>query len=363
MMKAAPGRSKLANAIVVKVGGDFGCGESTLTTAPDTSLTIPSYVAVGSQAELRRVRGGSHSSSVVADDEYILDHLGRTYFVGRLAYEQGTNATNARDDISRYWSGHTLRLLLTLVGAAYSADSVTVRLVTGLPVIVWTPENVARVQQSLCGVHTFKLNGRERQVIVPEVLVMMEGAGAMAKYGSQENAPQGVLDCGTRTLDLFQAQGMDPILDRCAGRPIGVDRIADEIQRWFEDEHKRPLTVRELRDVLHSYVAGQPHAPIYTDSGQVVINGEVGRIVDGIAEEIVSFVSACWSVGQRGQVASNLSQIIFVGGGAHYFRKHIERLLPRVVVPKKPELANAEGYHEVAQVLDERDWAAVRREL
>jgi hypothetical protein len=346
-------------AISVKVGGDFGCGDSTLVTGPGTSLTIPSYVAVGSQAELQRIRGGSRSLSPLGDDEYILEHAGRTYFVGRLAYDQGTNASNARDDISRYWNGHTLRLLLTLVGASYNADHVRLRLVTGLPVIVWTPENVVRVQQSLMGTHTFKLNGRERQVTVTSVLVMMEGAGALARYGSDENVPQGVLDCGTRTLDLFQAQGMDPILERCDGRPIGVDRIADEIQRWFEDEHKRPLTVRELRDVLRSHVEGRSHAPIFTEQGQVVINGEVGRIIDGIAEELISFISQKWSVGQRGQVASNLSQIIFVGGGAYYFGPHIKRLLPRVVVPDQPELANAVGYYEVAIALDEGDWAGL----
>lgn len=358
MVKRIIASKNVDGVVTAKVGGDFGCGDSTLVTQTGT-LTIPSYVAVGSQAELNRVRGGSHSTYLVADDEYILEHGGRTYFVGRLAYEQGTNATNARDDISRYWNGHALRLLLTLVGATFDADTVRLRLVTGLPVVVWTPDNVARVQQSLVGAHTCTLNGRTREVIVTEVLVMMEGAGALAKYGSEENVPQGVLDCGTRTLDLFQAQGMDPILERCDGRPIGVDRIADAIQRWFEDEHKRPLTVRELRDVLRSHVEGRPHAPIFTEQGQVVINGEVGRIVAGIAEEINSFVSQKWSVGQRGQVASNLSQIIFVGGGAHYFREHITRFLPRVVVPNHPELANAEGYYEVAIALDEGDWSAL----
>ena len=71
--------------------------------------------------------------------EYVLEVDGSSAFVGTLALEQSANASTARGDVNRYWSGHTLRLLMVLAGTLIKAPTFTVRIVTGLPVKVWVP--------------------------------------------------------------------------------------------------------------------------------------------------------------------------------------------------------------------------------
>jgi len=56
-------------------------------------------------------KGAKVSISIL---EYVLEIDGASFFVGRLALEQSAKASSARGDASRYWSGHTLRLLVEL---------------------------------------------------------------------------------------------------------------------------------------------------------------------------------------------------------------------------------------------------------
>ena len=79
-------------------------------------LTIPAEIGAGQQRELERVRGGAGTKGRLASGEYVLEVDGASFFVGRLALEQSAEASSARGDVSRYWSGHTLRLLMVLAG-------------------------------------------------------------------------------------------------------------------------------------------------------------------------------------------------------------------------------------------------------
>ena len=210
------------------VGLDAGNSEATLTFIPSkqgSALTLPSYVGSGNLAELLRIRGGAGAEKLEAD-EYVLELGGRSTFVGKLAIEQSRDATAARGDVSRYWNGHTLRLLCVLAGAALRGDLV-LRVVTGLPVSVWSKQAAKQVQQALVGEHRFTLNGKARRLTVEGVMVLMEGAGALAKEGTGEDVPQAVVDVGGRTTDLFWTQGMRPQPERCKAAPIGIEKAGD----------------------------------------------------------------------------------------------------------------------------------------
>src|SRR5437870_2487821 len=66
-----------------------------------------------------------------------------------VALEQSAHASSARGDVNRYWSGHTLRLLMVLAGTLIKAPTFALRVVTGLPVKVWDNEStVPQVQRS-----------------------------------------------------------------------------------------------------------------------------------------------------------------------------------------------------------------------
>lgn len=345
--------------MTITVGFDPGNSEATLATAPvggrGTSLTIPSALGTGDGAELRRVRGGIGGEALDAH-EYCLELDGRAQFVGSLALAQSPDATTARGDIGRYWGGHTLRLLLTLAATVLRPSEVELRVVTGLPVQSWSKETVRRVQQSLGGTHQFVLNGRPRTVRVTGVLVVMEGAGALAAHGLGEDVPQAVIDIGGRTTDLFWAQGMRPLLPRCAGRPLGVEKAGDLVAQQFAQSYGRALHPVELRSVLRS-ASGDDAPPLFVDGTRVTVDALVREALAGVGSEIASFVAQTWRSSEQGKVAGEAAQVLLIGGGAHYFAPPLKQLIRHLQVPRHPELANAQGYLALGLQVPDAHWA------
>jgi hypothetical protein len=349
--------------IPMVVGFDPGNSEATLTfpgpKALRKSLTIPSYVGSGALAELGRIRGGA-GKATLERHEYVLEHGDRSSFVGELALEQSADATAARGDINRYWNGHTLKLLLVLAGTAFRETELTLRVVTGLPVQVWRPETRKHVQSSLLGRHEFKLNGQRRVITVDAMMTMMEGAGALAELGLPDAVPQAVIDVGGRTADLFWINGQKPVLPRCKGEAIGVEKIADELQARFERQHGRPLSPSETRSILRAYAGGQPLPTVFVDGKPVTVNGEVPTAIEGVADELKTFIAQTWRSGEQGKVAAEAAKVLLVGGGAYYFADAVRGIIRHVEVPREPEIQNARGYQSVGLRLTEEDWARLR---
>ena len=159
---------------VIVFGLDAGNSEATGVIGGGGNsrmLTISAEIGAGQLRDLQRIRGGAGARSRLTSGEYVLEVDGASYFVGRLALEQSAEASSARGDVARYWSGHTLRLLMVLAGALIKEPSFTLRVVTGLPISVWDmATTVPRVQHTLCGTHRFELNGHARVMRVEAVL-------------------------------------------------------------------------------------------------------------------------------------------------------------------------------------------------
>lgn len=345
-----------------RVGGDFGNSQSTLTIPHGRgarAITIPSYIGSGRLTELQRMRGGRGGASQLKDDEHVLSYANVEHFVGELALGQTTDATSARGDNSRYWAGHTLRLLLTLAAIAWERRPPPLYLTTGLPVEVWSEENEEKVRRALVGEHRYRYNGQERVLEVLGVFVMMEGAGALARLGTDQAIPQAVIDVGGGSTDLYYAIGQEPQLPRCGGRPVGVERIGDLLADDFEATHGRRLTPAEVRGQLLAYARKTTPPALFVERRPIVLNGEITAADDAVGHEIDQFVSRKWASGNRGEVAQEVAQVYLIGGGAHYpeVRRHIRELIGRVEVSERPEDENALGYQEVGNQLTDADWA------
>jgi hypothetical protein len=286
---------------------------------------------------------------------------GTSAFVGALALEQSANASSARGDVSRYWSGHTLRLLMVLAGTIIKEATFTLRVVTGLPVKVWDSQStVPRVQRSLCGTHSFVLNGQPRRMTIESVLVVMEGAGALAVHGLADDVPQAVIDTGGRTSELFWALGQRPVLPRCSGFDRGVGDVGDALAAWFVSEYGRELAPRELRDVLRSYAQRKPHRPIFVETRPIQLDDAVARCVREVGEEIRSRVSRVWRSSEQGSVAADAARVLYIGGGSYYFAPLLREIIPHLTVPRQAELANAHGYLAIGRQVPDRVWARLR---
>ena len=332
---------------------DAGNSETTFVAPRGRVITIPSFIGSGSLEELQRIRGGI-GTTTLRDDEFVLEYQNRSYFIGRLAVEESLDATSARGNINRYWDGHTLKLLLVLAGAAFRSPHLTMRLITGLPVQVWSAEAKEKVRQRLIGTHSYKLNGEERRLTIDNVVVVMEGAGALALYGTDEQVFQGVIDVGGRTTDLFMAEGQRPIKPRCVGTDRGVEKVGDILKELVEQKYGRALLPNEIRDILRAYVEHRPHRPIPVDGVRITLDGEVADIVGSVADEISAFVSEAWRSGEHGKVAAMADQVLLIGGGAYYFAPRLRNLITHLKVPQQPEIANAKGYLAIGlQITDE----------
>jgi len=340
------------------VGFDPGNSEATLIAGKNT-CTIPSYIGSGSLDELRRIRGGAGRDGL-EQGEYVLECDGRSLFVGALALEQTRDASSARGDVSRYWNGHTRRLLLTLAAAALPRAETSIRVVTGLPVQVWSKETVKQVQQSLVGEHHFTLNGRQRGLTVEGCLVMMEGAGALAAHGLGTDVPQAVIDVGGRTTDLFWALGQKPDISRCDGLPVGIEKAGDQLSAAVLLEYGRTLRRSEVRAQLRAYANDTAAPPLFADGSRLHLNGHVASAIDAVADEIATFVAQAWGEGERGKVAGEAARVLLIGGGAYYVQRQLQHLIAHLDVPRHPELANAQGCFAVGQQIPEVAWSKLR---
>lgn len=349
--------------MTLTIGFDPGNSASTVILMSDSgnhmSLTIPSYVGSGTLAELKRLRGGIGEDKL-GTNEYILEYSGRPHYIGQLALEYSADADSKRGDVSRYWTGHSLRLLLSIVGTIVDADHFPIRVVTGLPVSIWSKKTVEQAQRSLLGEHCFVLNGRKRQVDVLDVAVIMEGAGALIVHGKTNDVPQAVVDVGGRTTDLFWARGMKPAPERCAGLPVGVEKVADLLVQTIADQHGRYLSPDETQKILRAFSAKAKLPIVYADGIPIKFDDQVKALIDSVASEITSFVSRRWRSEDRGNVAAEAAQVLLIGGGAYYFAGHMQEIIAHLHVPDEPELANAQGYLVFGQRMSEDGWARIR---
>lgn len=341
------------------IGFDPGNSESTLTWkagAVQRHATLPSFVGTGRLEELQRVRSASGNGGL-GKEEIVLHHEGMPYFVGKLAIEESRDADSARNDVSRYWTGHTLRLLLAL--AAHANITGAVRIMTGLPISAWTAENKRKVQQTLCGLHRYSVNGKDRHLVVDAVGVMMEGAAALASYEASPDVPQAVIDVGGRTTDLFWAMGVKPVTRLCSAEEIGVEKAGDLLRDGTLAAHKRELSPQEIRDTLRAHATQSAPPRIFKGGKEIVLNGAIDAAIDAVGQQLVSYISRQWG-DDRGSVAGNAARVLLIGGGAYYFSPALKAVIPHLETARNPELANALGYLAIGLSASEEAWARNR---
>ena len=112
----------------------------------ELSLSVPSIIGDGNVADLVNVRATTDPNAPLASllkkREYVLEYEGQDYYVGELAEQEGKNATTAHGASDRYWSRHSLLLLLALAAILIPEQKSELRVVTALPVTLYrTKEN------------------------------------------------------------------------------------------------------------------------------------------------------------------------------------------------------------------------------
>lgn len=338
-------------------GGDFG-NETAVLVDGARMLQIPSYMAVGNLHDLLTSRAGAGGEGTLGPGEYALAYDGLTWFVGQLALEQCDDATAERANSGRYTGGHTLRLLMALVGALYDGD-VRLRLVTGVPPALMKDQaQIGQdIAESLCGTHSFTIHdhrgSRDVLLVIEHVVTMMEGVATMMTYATP-GRPIGLIDIGGYSVDTAFLGADGKILDSRTQSLVGsgVSRLGELISEHVRSQYGRTLRPRERDAVLASYRAGAT-ATIYQRGAQAISYATMRQMCSNIAGRQMAFLAQYWADGDATRVGADAERVIVIGGGAFYFPPHLQ-IATAVVVPDAPFAANAQAYAAFARRIEAR---------
>ncbi len=355
-------------------GHDYGnsetCGIVGLPDGTQQVLVLPSTLYAGRYEELAQKVAGSSSSSglmtILSPTAHTIALNGKQWFVGDLAIGQAPGSTDiaaltSRGDISRYWSDRSLALLLATSGALIPESEYGLYVVTNLPIATHNENNVHLVKFALSGDHEFVLDGRPRLAHVRVMKTIMEGAGANIAYGPGGQEKVGVIDIGGRTTDAYMVTGQLPITEQCKSLDTGVESAIDAIIPAFEERFRYPLSLIDARSLFHHYTRSKDYETVATVQNVEASSAEIDALLDEqlrtTGGKIAAFVKRIWSSSlSRDVVASDVTTILLVGGGAHFFAKDIRPLFKkRLMVPGNPEYANAAGYYKLARHFSQRE--------
>jgi len=348
-------------------GHDFGNSETCGVAWLDEKqyvLTMPSTLYVGSYEELVRKVSGSSSSSnlinIVNQKAHTISFKENNWYVGNLAIEQAPTSMDiaeltARGDISRYWSDRNLAMLLATSGTLIRDREYGLSVVTNLPIATHNDVNVQRVKDALTGDHVFYLDGLERIAHIRVYKTIMEGAGANIAYGPGGQEKVAVVDIGGRTTDAYLVKGQVPLTEQCKSLDTGVETAADAIVTAFERQFSYPLSLFDARALLYCYTHGKQYSSVSTVFNADATSEQVETLINTQLREsgklIAGFIKRLWGSSLSSDiVASDVTKIWLVGGGAYYFEEDLRRMFTkRLMVPETPEYSNAAGFAKLAK--------------
>ncbi len=358
--------NKTVTGSVYYAGFDPGSGNATLHVVPmddvemgQNIFTIPSIIAdVDVSKILDRGDVDTTLAKVLRSNEYVVTMSdGSSYALHDLAVKEGRNATDALGAADRYWSNHSRVLLLALACMLIPERSFELRLVTALPVSLYTKENRKRVKEEMEGYYRFSFSTRgcdykDREVYVKVGYVGMEGQGILVHDGGQTGM-QAVVDIGERTTDIVTADGQQLLTNRCKGDEIGVGQVVDDLNSYAHTFGRR-LSTNMAHEVLRAYTHGKSLPQIVSDKGILPESGMrdvIDKSIKKVGRSLNMLISAALNA-EGANVASDYDMIYLAGGGAHYFEDMVKTLVGRVARIPDPELANARGYADLATSLE-----------
>jgi len=354
-------------------GHDFGnaeCCTTIISNGTRIERRIPSVACIGSWRSVVASANGVGKSvqEIMQPDHYVLeyDHLDERRiekYIGQKVFDDGAQPMSTHGATDRYWiNNYSLEMLMVASASMVPDSEYGLHVVTGLPITTYLQDDGAKeqVQKALIGTHHFMLNGRERTVHVLSVKVIMEGAGALLAYGTNQDVLQGVIDIGGLTTDLYVAKGQKPRAANSSGFKMGVTAAADLFNNKFVATYHYHLTMETRKALLSQFVHGQVLMPVRDKKAHVIDSNLITTLINEalreIGQEITTAILAQWD-----DIIMEMGTILIVGGGAYYFAADIQSRLMGVRRAQKPEFANVAGYAALAEALAKRSQTQLQK--
>lgn len=272
--------------------------------------------------------------------------------IDNLFYEVGPDAHLAADVFNAKLLHHdgyyeTAEYLALVRGALHymKVDEVDL-LIVGLPVATSkVPQHVSLLEKKIVGIHEI---GGGRRVAVKKVRVLAQPTGALMYYGKVHNRLAElrrerslIIDPGARTFDWIVTQGMQQIEAKSHSLNRGMFDVLQKIAEGISLN-----TGTQFRDfeLIDAALRGGKKPVVFQKEYDIATHLPVARKVpEHAVAEMLHYVGD----------ASDIQNIIIVGGGAFFFRKAIKEAFPRHKIHelKEPLYANVKGFHIAGRLI------------
>lgn len=249
----------------------------------------------------------------------IIEHDGKKFVVGQEVEKTGGTAVTMSDvDSLIEYSPVFLQNVKARIGMSED-DTVAV----GLPLGAMDRRD--------------ELKRRLKKVFPNNIIVCAQGMGI---YLDAEVQDAVVIDVGQNTVDIFVGEKGKIVREESDFYlNAGISQIVNKLHRYIQTKYELNLSIPELQQALRT--KKQP---------------AMGQTVD--LKDIISDLSADYSTAllqrittQYAQRLRKVERIIVAGGGAYYLNVKGNKFSGLVMVPEKPEFANARGFVKIAKKL------------
>jgi actin-like ATPase involved in cell morphogenesis len=301
------------------IGIDVGYGDVKAVYAEDGELRyfkLPTAVAYAPM----------NSIDIADEAEERYSFQGREYIVGESA-RFGAFSTRSFDFLKRYsplFIHHTLKVLK--IEPAHVA--------AGLPLGLFNKKD--EMIKELTTVHVDGISMKAQLSMFPQAVGIlldyrMDEKGKV-KPGTAKNGI--ILDIGFNTIDvLCFEKGTAIKSDAKTLDKFGISKIVLGLVEFINREHGIQLSDQEAKDV---FLAGRMN--VY--GNKIDLTEPIRNITEMYFDEVMHNISSLWD--KRLQRADIM---LLAGGGAVTIAKYVPSEYAKIVlVPERPEFANARGY-------------------
>lgn len=295
--------------------------------------------------------------SLNGSDRILLETQDGDFMMGLEAIRKGTGA---RKETSEWIeSPEYLMLFHGALSEITGATQAGATVVTGLP-LADVERDKGKLRGRLMGVHSFTREGRRGQrVTVDAVRVVPQGWGAVLALlfdargnvvrGELTKQKVGVLDIGGHNVQYLAVDGLSDLPTESRSTERGAWNVMRATRDFLDAEHPGLSRLAD-HQVMTAAIAGE----VYDGKERVDLGPVIEPIIADIGQEITDTAGQYWGPG-----ASTFREIIVAGGGAYLWGEHIKAAFPQAVVLDSPEYGNAQGYHNFAAYLGQKEPAHV----
>lgn len=336
------------------IASDFGYGYTKACSNKDF-IKFPSLLS-----KARNIRFVSEIASDASDLEKLwVDLDGNEFFVGKLAYSQGTEIIQVlhKDKFLHKSTEIIMKSALGYISKNFQGSPKEFDCISGLPVSFCTSEAKENLANMLRGSHeiTFKrdLVKKDPEKVlfsINDVKIMPQPLGSLFHVILDQNGnfkddsvdlasgSIAIIDIGFGTTDFTIIDNLEYIDKYSRSINSAVSNVCSNLSNVLSEQIQEEIPVYDIQNSLYN-------KEIVIGSQRIDLKDAIDKVVDDVFQEIYSQGQALW------KQKKSISCFIVTGGGAHlFFEKFKETFGPeydiRTVKDIDSSFANVSGFYK-----------------